>query len=187
LSLRALGCAVVLSLLAACSGKNEPSASEAHPSGSGGAVATPPVTGNTPDDDDAPVAMARDYVPASRASQTWGNLQLSETRARFASFDGELTLEAVGVMPAGAGEELAGAQVYRVTNADSFFDDNEGRNGFCSGPLRWLSVGRRSVAGVPEGAIWIGLLTIEDWHAYTPDVQGYCGGGLYVPLAPLAD
>ncbi len=120
------------------------------------------------------------YIPVSRATQQWGALDLSNTRMRLRALEGEMKLEYVGLMPELAGSDLAGAHVYRVRNADRYFKQNQGRSHFCTEPARWLAVNSRTGAPAWSDEIWIGLLTIEDWSTYTPDVTGYCAGGLYL-------
>lgn len=122
---------------------------------------------------------ATTYQPVSRVSEVWGKLHLSETSARLDAFKGEMALESVGVMPATAGDDLGGAKVYRVKNGEDYFARNKGRNAFCEEPPRWLAIRNSSV--ISKDAIWLGILTIPDYSTYTPEKQGYCAGGSYVP------
>jgi hypothetical protein len=133
-----------------------------------------------------PDTAEQTYTPVSRVSETWGSLQYSNSRARLAAFEESMQLESVGVMPDTAGSDLAGAQVYRVKNAEDFFERNKGRSGFCSEPPRWLAVRRIPRDSPPSGDIWLAMLTLDDWSVYRPDVPGYCAGGLYSPAASEA-
>ncbi len=75
------------------------------------------------------------YVPLSRVTETWGMLRLSRTSAQIAAFAGSMRLEHAGVMSTSAGSDLAGAEVFRIVNAEDYFARNEGRNAFCAGGL----------------------------------------------------
>lgn len=123
------------------------------------------------------------YVPISRAVTAWGELQLSHRSLRLDGLDGEMKLAYAGVMPGRAGEELRGATVYRVTNASKYFSRNRERQQFCSEPPRWLLVNSRNGAPAWSDEIWLAMLTLDDWAAYTPDQAGYCVGGMYVRAA----
>ena len=116
------------------------------------------------------------YQPISRLTEVWGDLTLSDTQARLAAFEGSMQLDPVGVMPASAGPELGQADIFAIRNADEYFAANRGRNGFCDEPPRWLLVRRGTGSG---DDILLGLLTRRTPYSYTPDQQGYCGGGLY--------
>src|SRR5687768_14798071 len=72
------------------------------------------------------------YVPVSRTMEPLGELHLSNTLMRLAALEGNMKLKYAGQMPETAGEDLAGASVYRVTNADAYFKQNEGRGGYCA-------------------------------------------------------
>jgi hypothetical protein len=123
------------------------------------------------------------YVPISRAVTAWGELQLSHRSLRLDALEGEMKLDYVGVMPEVAGEELGGATVYRVTNARKYFSQNRERQQFCSEAPRWLLVNSRNGAPAWSDEIWVAMLTLDDWAAYTPDQAGYCAGGMYVRAA----
>jgi hypothetical protein len=123
------------------------------------------------------------YFPISRAVTPWGELQLSHQRLRLDAFQGEMKLVYVGVMPELAGEELGGAAVYRVTNARKYFTQNRDRAPLCSEPPKWLLVNSRNGAPAWSDEIWVAVLTLDNWAAYTPDQAGYCAGGMYVRAA----
>jgi hypothetical protein len=130
-----------------------------------------------------PASDGEHYFPVSRAVTSWGELQLSHRSLRFDAFDGEMKLHYVGTMPEVAGEELGGATVYRVTNAKRFFSRNREREAFCDEPPRWLLVNSRNGAPAWSDEIWVAVLTLENWAAYTPEQTGYCAGGMYVRSA----
>src|SRR5438552_9661012 len=71
------------------------------------------------------------YVPVSRGMEPLGELHLSNTAMQLAELAGEMKLQYVGQMPEAAGEELAGASVYRVKNWQAYFKQNAGRNAYC--------------------------------------------------------
>jgi hypothetical protein len=96
------------------------------------------------------------------------------------TFKGTMELEYVGAMAENAGEDLAGASVFRIKNADGFFQQNRDHDKFCEQPVRWVALNSKTGAPMWSAEISLALLTIEDWSQYTPEVQGYCGGGTYV-------
>ncbi len=53
-----------------------------------------------------------------------------------------MELEFAGIMPDGAGPDIAGSTVYRVKNADEFFRKNTGKNAFCDRTPQWIAVNR---------------------------------------------
>lgn len=91
-----------------------------------------------------------------------------------------MKLEYVGLMPDETGEQLAGASVYRVKNADSYFKKNAGRDGYCTATPRWVAVNSRTGAPAWSSEIWVGLLAIADWAKFSPNEHRYCAGGDYV-------
>lgn len=123
--------------------------------------------------------VERTFAPLSRVTEIWGALTFSNRHARLAGFDGEMLLEYAGLMPATAGDELAEARVYAIRNFADYHAQNAGRNAFCSEPPRWLAVRPRALGGGSAGDVWVALLTLDDWTAYTPEIAGYCGGGAY--------
>jgi hypothetical protein len=185
---RVLWACTIVTLVAACApkdpGASSPDAQSTEPAAT---TATGPAATTEPEPSAAsPVPPAapvveRSFVPLSRVTETWGGLRLSNQRAQFAAFDGEMRLEHAGAMPDAAGPELAGAQVYRITNAEDFFARNAGRNAFCSEPPRWLAVRAVAAEGRPGNEFWVAFITAEDWSSYRPELAGYCGGGLYAP------
>lgn len=120
------------------------------------------------------------YVPVSRSLEPLGELHLSNTVMRLAALDGEMKLQYVGQMPDAAGEDLAGASVYRVKNWKPYFKQNTGRKGYCAEAPRFVAVNSDSGAAAWSREITIALLTLEEWSKYTPDVDHSCVGGKYV-------
>ncbi|HEY8509187.1 MAG TPA: hypothetical protein VIL32_12560 [Steroidobacteraceae bacterium] len=120
------------------------------------------------------------FVPIGEDMESWGELEFSNQSLSFANRQGEMKLKYVGQMPDTAGEELAGASVYRVENANSYFTANRNTEGFCSEPPRWAVI--NSPAGAPawSGEIRVSLLTVEDWTRFEPGMQGHCAGSKYV-------
>ncbi len=120
------------------------------------------------------------YVPVSRTMEPLGELDLSNTLMRLGTLEGEMKLEYVGQMPESAGEDLAGASVYRVKNWEPFFKQNVGKNAYCKSAPRWVVVNSKTGAPSWSNEIWVGLLTLEEWAKYTPDEHRSCAGGTYV-------
>src|SRR5262245_49296606 len=86
-----------------------------------------------------PAAQAKPFVPGpdvltynsvgNPLNAALGTMRLSATSASFETHKGEMVLEFAGTLPAFAGyriasEFVAGASVYRVTNAEQYFLDN---------------------------------------------------------------
>lgn len=120
------------------------------------------------------------FVPTSREMAPLGELHLSGTQLRLAALDGEMKLEFVGLMPESGGTDMAGGSVYRVKNADRFFKQNEGRNAWCHEAPRWIVVNSETGAPAWSNEIFVGLLTVDQWAKFTPQEDGFCGGGKYV-------
>jgi hypothetical protein len=120
------------------------------------------------------------FLPISDAVESWGTLQLSNRTLQLETFKGEMQLEYAGAMAENAGEDLAGASVFRIKNADGFFKQNRDHGHFCEAPVRWVAVNSKTGAHMWSNEISLALLTIDDWSQYTPNVQGYCAGGTYV-------
>jgi hypothetical protein len=119
------------------------------------------------------------YVPVSRGMQPLGELYLSNTVMQLADLQGEMKLQYVGQMPEAAGEDLAGASVYRVKNWQPYFKQNAGRNAFCKEAPRWVAVNSKTGAPAWSSEIYVGLLTLEEWSKYTPDEHRSCLAGTY--------
>jgi hypothetical protein len=123
------------------------------------------------------------YVPANEAMIPLGELHLSNTLLQFERLDAEMKLAYAGTMPESAGPALAGALIYRVKNAEAYFEKNAGKNAFCSEAPLWVAV--NSATGAPgwSNRIWLGLLTLEDWTQFNPRTNRACAGGDYVRAA----
>ena len=120
------------------------------------------------------------YVPISRSMEPLGELHLSNTVMQLAELDGEMKLQYVGQMPDAAGEQLAGASVYRVKNWQPYFKQNAGRNAYCAEPPRWVAVNSDTGAPAWSREVTVALLTLEKWSEYTPDQHRSCAAGKYV-------
>lgn len=120
------------------------------------------------------------YVPVTRSLEPLGELHLSNTVMQLAALDGEMKLQYVGQMPDAAGEDLAGASVYRVKNWQPYFKQNTGRKGYCAEAPRFVAVNSETGAPWWSREITISLLTLEEWSKYTPDADHSCAGGKYV-------
>jgi hypothetical protein len=120
------------------------------------------------------------YVPVSRSLEPLGELHLSNTVMQLAALDGEMKLQYVGQMPDAAGEDLAGASVYRVKNWQPYFKQNAGRKGYCDEAPRFVAVNSDTGAPAWSREITLSLLTLEHWSKYTPDEDHSCAGGKYV-------
>jgi hypothetical protein len=131
-----------------------------------------------------PKQPAQRYLPISDAVEGWGPLQLSNRTLQLEALQGTMQLEYAGAMAEAAGEDLAGASVFKIKNADQFFKQNRDHDHFCAEPIRWVALNSKNGAPAWSSEIWLALLTIEDWNSYTPEVQGYCTGGKYVRDAP---
>ena len=120
------------------------------------------------------------YVPTNRTMLPLGEMHLSATQLRLGALEGEMKLQYVGLMPESGGTDMAGGSVYRVKNFDRYFKQNEGRNGWCSDPPRWVVVSSETGAPAWSKEIFVGLLTVKEWSQFRPEVPGFCGGGAYV-------
>ncbi|MBX5461616.1 MAG: hypothetical protein IRZ28_11070 [Steroidobacteraceae bacterium] len=120
------------------------------------------------------------YVPLTRSLEPLGDLYLSNTDLQLTDLDGVMRLDYVGHMPETAGEDLAGASVYRVKNAQEHFKKNAGKPGYCEEPPRWVAVNAESGAPAWSRKIWVGLLTLEEWSRFTPGDHRACASGEYV-------
>ena len=113
-----------------------------------------------------------------------GALRLSDRFAQLESHNGYMTLEFAGVMPKFPGyriasQFLAGASVYRVTNAEQYFADNPT---ICGGkPLRFVVAKVESLAEIQDGttAVTLWLLSLEDYNEFGPSTFDPCGGDTY--------
>lgn len=120
------------------------------------------------------------YVPVSRSMEALGELHLSNTLMRFDELKGDMKLEYAGQMPESAGEDLAGASVYRVKNWSAYHKANVGHQGYCEVAPRFVTVNSDSGAAAWSREINVGLLTLEDWKKFSLDEHRSCAGGKYV-------
>jgi hypothetical protein len=109
-----------------------------------------------------------------------GELDLSNSVMRFGALEGEMKLKYAGQMPESAGEDMAGASVYEVRNAQPYFKKNEGRKAYCAVAPRWVAVNSTTGAPAWSNEITVSLLTLEEWQNYRPVAYQSCAGGTYV-------
>lgn len=124
------------------------------------------------------------FVPVSRAMQSWGVLEFNNRELHLEALSGDMQLEYVGALTEQAGEDLNGAAVYRIKNADKYFKRNQSSLDFCTQPARWVALGSSTGAPAWSSEITFALLTIDDWSKYAVNTSGYCAGGKYVRAAP---
>lgn len=114
-----------------------------------------------------------------------GAMQLSSTFASFEQHTGHLTLEYAGVLPKFSGyriasEFLAGALVYRVTNAEQYFQDNPT---ICGGKaLKFIVAKVTSLEDIKDGplaSVNLWLLSLDDYNDFRPTMVDPCGGDTY--------
>jgi hypothetical protein len=122
----------------------------------------------------------QNYVPTTQALLPLGQLKLSNTQLHFASLEGEMKLQYVGIMPESAGPDIAGSTIYRVKNADAYFRKNQGKSAFCSETPLWVAVNSSTGAPAWSTEIWVGLLTLKDWATFRHAEDRVCAGGDYV-------
>jgi hypothetical protein len=120
------------------------------------------------------------FVPITRTMQDWGTLEFDNRSLQLEALKGDMKLEYVGALPETAGKDLAGAAVYRIKNADKYFEANKSQSKFCPQPARWVAL--NSTAGAPawSSEIYIALLTVDDWAKFEPRNGGSCATGKYV-------
>ena len=120
------------------------------------------------------------YVPVGRDIEALGELDLSNSLMRLSALEGEMKLKYVGQMPESAGEEMVGASVYQVKNAEPYFKKNAGRKAYCAVAPRWVAVNSKTGAPAWSNEIQVSLLTLEEWQQYRPVAYQSCAGGTYV-------
>ena len=114
-----------------------------------------------------------------------GAMQLSSSFAAFEEYKGHLTLEYAGVLPKFSGYRIAsdflsGALVYRVTNAEQYFQDNPT---ICGGkPLKFIVAKVTSLEDIEDGplaSVNLWLLSLDDYNDFRPTMVDPCGGDTY--------
>jgi hypothetical protein len=128
----------------------------------------------------SPAHENQHFVPVTRTMQDWGALDFNNRQLQLEALEGEMRIEYVGALSESAGEDLAGAAVYRIKNADKYFEKNKAKSSFCSAPARFVALNSTTGAPAWSSEIWFALLTVDDWKAYAPGTGGSCGGGKYV-------
>ncbi len=149
---------------------------------------TPPVLEAPPPPADIADPEALSYISTSNAlGSPLGSMRLSPTFAAFEHHRSAMSLEYAGVLPPFPGyriasEFLAGASVYRVTNAEQYFLDNPT---ICGGkPLTFVVTKFTSLADVKGGtmAVNLWLLSLDDYNEFRPTTSDPCGGDTYKAL-----
>ena len=115
----------------------------------------------------------KSYAAGSRAAvATLGDLQISNSAAKFQKIKVSLKLRYVGVAKNfQTAPSPADVSVYQVLNSDEEFKTTN----HCQGaPIRWVMV-----HPLQNGEIWIDLLSIEDYQNYALKVSGMCFGGYF--------
>jgi len=104
-----------------------------------------------------PGESPRAYYPASNNTDfLLGTMRLSTHFASFTVLRGHMDLSWRGQMPDPESLSIGKLQMFKVTNARTFFEANKGKNGFCLKPPEWLGVGQ--MAG---GNIRLDLFNVE--------------------------
>lgn len=129
--------------------------------------------------DPMPTDNARSYSALSNGTaSTLGTImKLSRTSASFSKLRGQMNLQYSDVWD-NENDADYGGNVYKVLNADTFFSQNKGKNGSCDEPVRWLTVMDMSNQ-LGDGAVRIGMLSIDDWRKYKPDALGACSADTF--------
>lgn len=119
-----------------------------------------------------------------------GAMQLSSTLASFEMYKGSMTLEYAGELPKFSGYRIAsdflsGALVYRVTNAEQYFQDNPT---ICGGkPLKFIVAKVTSLEDIENGplaSVNLWLLSLDDYNDFRPTMSDPCGGDTYTTPRP---
>jgi hypothetical protein len=114
-----------------------------------------------------------------------GAAHLSTTSAAFDQFKGSMSLEYAGVLPNYPGyriasEFLAGASVYRVTNADQYLSENPT---ICGGKAPKFVVMKftdlSDIQDSPPMAVTLWLSSEDNYAKYSPTNFDPCGGDTY--------
>ena len=130
------------------------------------AGASSPVTARV--DDPMPNGLIGDYVFVGR-SDLLGDLQLNDRFAAFSHLSGHMDLQFWDVERDSPDDELSGAQIFRVLNANDFFAKNKGKNGFCGEAPKWFVIGKMEPIYPfrPPGQVRIFLITIDDLRRFS--------------------
>ena len=119
-----------------------------------------------------------------------GTMELSSTLASFEMYRGSMTLEYAGELPKFSGYRIAsdffsGALVYRVTNAEQYFQDNPT---ICGGkPLKFIVAKVTSLEDIQDGplaSVNLWLLSLDDYNDFRPTMSDPCGGDTYTTPRP---
>lgn len=125
------------------------------------------------------------YISTGTSLQSpLGAMRLSNSSAAFEAYKGSAALEFAGTLPNYPGyriasEFLSGASVYRVTNADQYFQDNPT---ICGGkPIKFVVTKLTSLSDVKDEtmAINLWLLSTDNYGDFGPWTSDPCGGDTY--------
>jgi hypothetical protein len=133
-----------------------------------------------------PVAQRWIYEPLSNNTDfTLGEMVLSTTYASFSVLHGHMNLEFAGTTRDPERLGTSDARVYRVKNAQQYFQLNRGANGFCEAPITWFGVAPITLNWNMHdgfgGDVRIFLMTIGDYRRYRPDKLGLCSADTFRP------
>jgi len=120
------------------------------------------------------------FVPVTRTMMSWGTLDFDNRSLQLESLKGDMKLEYVGTLPETAGEDLAGAAVYRIKNAEAYHAANQSQDSFCPRPARWVALNSKAGAPAWSSEIYLALLTVDDWATFAPGNGNSCASGKYV-------
>lgn len=126
-----------------------------------------------------PTDIPRSYFAVSDGTPaTYGEtLKLSRKSASFSKLKGKMKLQYSDVWNNGKDTEFGG-DVYKVLNADEFFSLNKSTQRFCDQPVKWVTI-KDTSALLGDGTVRIGMLTVDDWHKYSPTSLGACSADTY--------
>lgn len=127
-----------------------------------------------------PVLPTQRYVPVGSSADRLGAVELNATQLRMDGRKGEMRLEYVGQMPELEESNLTGGSVYRIRNAEDYFEDNRDDIARCSQTPQWLVINSSTGAPAWSEEIWLAFLSVDDWQKYRPDSSDYCAGGKFV-------
>ena len=111
--------------------------------------------------DPYPSDAVRSYDPVSENAQAdLGQMRLSKTFASFSELRGHMDLEFAGTLPDSREEMVSGAHVYKIRNADRYFEQNKNARGFCHRKVYWLALRMEPVRWVdqpdqPSDMVWV--------------------------------
>lgn len=147
-------------------------------------LAIEPVSGaETATGNSYPNAVVREYDPVSVNTESLlGPLHMSSKIATFSKLKGHMDLNYAGTMPNFGDTELSNARVYRITNAEEYFEANKSADGYCGEKAFYLGVrALPKLPGLlrwPRNSVRVTLLANPDYKKLTPG--SVCSGDSYV-------